>query len=72
VFRRLFRNVVRGFVGLRQKSQIFVGVFSLVQHDPKGSHYKVLNQGRGILHEIMRLTIIPVIKKKGSDGSGWI
>jgi len=29
---------VRGFVGFPQKSQIFVGDFSLV-HDPKGSYY---------------------------------
>jgi len=57
VFRRLFRNVVRGFVGLRQKSQIFVGAFSLVQHDPKGSHYKVSNQGRGILREIIKKSV---------------
>jgi len=57
VFRRLFRNVVRGFVGLRQKSEIFVGVFSLVQHDPKGSHYKIANQGRGILREIIKKSV---------------
>jgi len=35
----VFKNVVRGFVGFPQKSQIFVGDFSLVLHDPKGSHY---------------------------------
>jgi len=54
---------VRGFVGFPQKSAMFVGDFSLVPHDPKGSHYKVFHQERGILHKIM---------KKSSGGSGEI
>lgn len=45
------------------KSATFVGEFDLVQHDPKGSHHKIANQGRGILYKIM---------KKGSGDSGMI
>jgi hypothetical protein len=49
-----FKNAVRGFIGFPQKSQIFVGDFSLV-HNHEGSHYKK--------EALLRMTI-----KKGAVG----
>jgi len=51
-------NVVRGFSGLPQKSQIFVGDFSLV-HDPEGSHYRVGDEGSHYILEGKEKALVP-------------